>query len=492
MNLDSLEQNIQSGSDALGLSGGFLLWLLFAAIVIAVLVGWRLLLRSRGGPAAPASLATDDSALGEEMRHSMRRQQWIALLLIAVFFGGFVGWSSTFKLASGVVAPGVVTPEGRTRPVQHLEGGIVSKVLVRDGDHVSVNQPLVVLEGIRARSEVQILADQRDVLRVQLARLNAEQAGEDSFVTEIPAAAGAGVREAAEHESEMFRTRRQSMETRNSVLETRRGQLLEEIKGVEDQIVSINDQLSLLNEETADAQTLFDQQLERRSRLLALKRNATQLTGQRAQAEASIARAGQAISEVATQMENLRADFREEVSKEIAAVQSNLLRIEAQLTADEDVLGRTTIVAPEAGTVKGLRVTSAHVVVAPGAVLLEIVPDNAELLMDVQLSPMDIDNVTQGQTAQVHLLSYSERNMPQVEGTVERISADRYVDENTGAPYFLALVSVDMEQIHAVAPNVQILPGMPVQVVIRTGEQTLADYLIGPLMRSLGRSFREA
>jgi HlyD family secretion protein/epimerase transport system membrane fusion protein len=175
----------------------------------------------------------------------------------------------------------------------------------------------------------------------------------------------------------------------------------------------------------------------------------------------------------------------------MSEVRSELVEIVNQLLTSEDVLARTTLTAPDSGIVVGLTATAENAVVTPGDIILEIVPEDAALLIDVRVSPLDIDDVREGQMAQVHLLAYKQRHMPRFDGTVRYVSADSLTDEQTGTNYFLARVAVDENVLHELAPDVDVIPGMPAEVMIETGEQTVFDYLIGPLNQTLRRSFRE-
>ena len=191
-------------------------------------------------------------------------------------------------------------------------------------------------------------------------------------------------------------------------------------------------------------------------------------------------------------MESIRFQFVESVDQQIGEIRSEMVRIGNELKSKSDVLTRTTINAPDEGIIVGLQVTSKQAVIRPGDVILEIVPENAELLIDAQVSPIDIDDIREGLAAQVHLSAYKQRHMPRIQGVVKHVSADRYEDERTGTPYFLARIAIDPGELEQLAPGVAILPGMPAEVMIRTGEQTLLNYLISPIMDSLRRSFREA
>ena len=491
----------------------------------------------------------DGFALSDRMLTGIDRQKRIAFTLIALFFGGLIVWSLVFPLASAAIAPGIISPEGARRPVQHLEGGIIAEVLVRDGDRVIKGQPLVVLRETRAKAQVNQLLDQRSILQMRLRRLLAERRLEEVFepsVIDIETPDRIGLHDqgydgdvfqvqagsisprllhaleamrserratmnqndaaverkrraspkselanALDMELEIFRSRRESLLSQERISQTQISQLREEIQGLKDQIISVDDQLALIREEAKDAKALLDKGLGRKPRLLALQRQQAELEGQRATAIARIARANQSISETEAQISDLRTRYIEAADREMSEVRSELVQISNQLLASEDVLARTTLTAPDSGIVVGLTATAENAVVRPGDIILEIVPEDAALLIDAQVSPLDIDDVRKGQMAQVHLLAYKQRHMPRFEGTVQYVSADSLTDERTGINYFLARVAVDENVLHDLAPDVDIIAGMPAEVMIATGEQTLFDYLVGPLNQTLRRSFRE-
>ena len=467
-------------------------------------------------PARP----TAGSALSDRMTASINRQKRFAYALIALFFGGFLGWATVFDLASAAIAPGIVSPEGGARlPVQHFEGGIISEVLIKDGDRVKKGQPLIILQETRAKSQVNQLADQRAILEMRLQRLTAERRLEEKFepnigvvdlndgfgltnrkvdktnvsneITPTVGSAKSELANALNMEAEIFHSRRESLLSQEKILKTQISQLHEEINGLKKQIGSIDTQLDLIKEEIGDLQTLLDKGLGRKPPLLAKKREKANLLGQRATATARIARANQSISQSNAQISDLQTRYVEATDREMSEVRTELVRIVNQLENSEDVLARTTLSAPESGVVVGLTTSTENAVVRPGDIILEIVPGEAALLIDAKVSPLDIDDVREGQKAQIILPAYKQRHMPRVYGIVQYVSADSLTDERTGAVYFLARVSVDEDVLHEIAPDIEISDGMLADVMTATGEQTLFNYLIGPFNQSLRRSFRE-
>lgn len=430
--------------------------------------------------------------LADDMIASMGRHKLAMVVIGALFFGGFGGWAATFELASAAVAPGVVSPEGSRRPVQHLEGGIVRAVLVREGERVRAGAPLIVLEDVQARAQVDLLLDQRTMLEIRLQRLRAERESAERFQSSIDAADKPELHEVLAQEREQFRSRRASLEGQVAIQRSRIAQVTEEIAGLERQAAELERQSLLVEEELAGARTLLEKGHERRPRVLALERQLSEITADRAAALARIARARENAAEAEGQIAAIRYAFAEGVEQETAQARTQLVQIANQLSAHNDVLLRRTVHAPETGVVIGLRVTSSLAVVRPGDVIAEIVPDEAPLLIDAQVQPVDIDDVREGLDAQVHLSAFKQRFLPRVTGTVRYVSADRHVDERSGMPYFIARVEIPADALESLGPGIEIIAGMPAEVMIVTGRQTMLDYLLGPLMQALNRSFREA
>ena len=417
------------------------------------------------------------------------------VVVVLLFFGGFGTWSTMAPLSSAAVASGVVSPDGSRRTVQHLEGGIIQEILVRDGDRVEMGQRLVVLEDVAARSERDMRETRFYALSAVEARLVAElnQRETIEFPLELLLASQSDWDLAAALADQRihFETRAAGFANRTGILEARIAALQEEIAGLQVQIESQERQLALIDEEIAGVQQLVDQGLERRPRLLALQRSQAEIDGSIGANVAAIARAEQVIGETQLQILDLESNLREEVAGSLANLRAEIATIEEELRAREDVLARTLVTAPVSGTVVGLQFHTIGGVVRSGDPILDIVPDDDELIIDARLTPTDIDSVTPGQSAEVHLLAYAQRNMPRLTGQVRDVSADRLVDDVTGEPYFRARVEVGPDALAELGDDVVLSPGMPVEVMIATGEQTVLDYVAGPLLRSFNRAFRE-
>ena len=428
------------------------------------------------------------------LRRSLRGPVLIGLAVVSLFFGGLGSWTAVAPLASAAIAPGVISPDGNRRTVQHLEGGIIREIMVRDGDRVSAGDPLMVLSDAQPQASHQLLMSQYRMLSATRSRLHAEQLDLPmvTFPDWLEADRGnADVAALLEIQGRQFETRRLTLSGRADILRRRIAQLLEEIAGLEAEIVSQTTQLALIDEEIEGVAGLVAQGLERRPRLLALQRSKAEIEGALAQNRAAIARAEQGIGEAELQILTLRVERADEVAAELNQVQTELLTLEERLSASNDVLRRLEVTAPIGGTVMGLRFHSADGVVGPGEAIADIVPFDEDLLVDARVSPLDIDVVRPGLVAQVHLSAYPQRNLPRIEGTVRQVSADSFVDETTGQSYYLARVEVDRERLASLDQDIDLLPGMPAEVMIYTGERTVLDYFADPVISTVRRSMRE-
>jgi HlyD family secretion protein/epimerase transport system membrane fusion protein len=340
----------------------------------------------------------------------------LGLLVVGLFVAVFFVWGATAPLDEGAIASGRISPEGSSRTVQHLEGGIIDELVVRDGDTVEAGAPLVVLRSIQARASYQVFLSRQHLLRAQMARLEAERLGlaEAVFPEDLIAE-----RMASEEIDNMLATQEALFERRDalhrsrvSILNQRVAQLRTEIDGLEEQISAQDRRSLLINEEIVGFSTLVDQELAPRPRLLALQREQANIDEQRARAVSSIARARQQIGETEMQLIAMDAQRLDEVVEEMNTVQAELAEVNERLRASEDVLERTVVTAPISGTIVNLRYKTEGGVIQSGAPILEIVPADEALIIEARLSPLDIDAVEPGLPATVHLSALSQRELP--------------------------------------------------------------------------------
>jgi len=416
------------------------------------------------------------------------------IVVLAVFFGGFGAWAVTAPLNGAVMGNAVVMVEGNRKSVQHLDGGIVKEIRVKEGDLVREGDVLIVLDDSLLRSQFDIFAQQGAMLAASQARLIAEQNG-DATITfprellkdrgllpYVDTAIGGQLRE--------FASRKSAIEGQENVLQQRIAQLQEQIKGAESRIAAYRAQLQSVNDEKESLADLIAKQLILKSRVLQLERTASGLQGQIGDTEGTIAQARKAIGEYTEQIAQLRKDQAETIARDLRDTQLKLLDNGPRLQNAKTALQRLEIRSPYAGKVVGLSVFSVGGVIRPGEKVLDIVPGATALVVQAQVSVEDISDIRPGMAAEVHFTSYKQRIIPLIHGVVKEISADRLTNEKTGVPYYLVQVEVDRNEL-AASPQVQLYPGMPATVMITTEARSALDYLVGPLVASFDHAFRQ-
>jgi HlyD family secretion protein len=439
---------------------------------------------------APHGFRTVDVAA---LRQSLRWPVRLGLLVMMIFAASFVGWGAFVPLAGGAVAPGVISPDGDRKTVQHLEGGIIAQLIVRDGDVVGVGQPLVLLESLQPKATHDMLLAQQWTLLATHARLVAEQAGntEVQFPRALVNSTDERLQVVLEGQRRLFNDRLTTHIARKDVLRQRIEQLNEQVKGYQAQVDSSNVQLDLIAEELVGKEALLRKNYITKPEVLKLQRAVAEIEGRRGEYMGAIARAQQQIGETQLQMLMTDAERTDQVTTRLEQLRVELATVTEKLGASVDILKRTVIAAPIAGVVLNLRFKTNGGVLKPAEPILDIVPAEDILLIDARISPVDIDVVRVGLQAKVQLTAYSGRNVPRLNGIVKTVSADRIVDEGSRQPYYLARVHVDREEIRQLHAGIELIPGMPAEVLIVTGERTMAEYLFQPFLDALWRSFRE-
>jgi HlyD family secretion protein/epimerase transport system membrane fusion protein len=445
--------------------------------------------RSRGRPLAPVLFAV---ALPDPSKPDIRRQARLGNALILLFVIVFGGWGWFAPLDGGAVAPGVVNPDSGKKTVQHLEGGIIAELPVREGDAVRTGQALVVLESTQARAAHEALVQQRLSLLARKARLDAEKAGHGRI--EFPGelrSAEPQIRSIVDAQQEMFDTRRSTHASRRDILGQRIEQLLHQIKGAEAQVESASKQIEFIGEELKAKEYLVARGLTPKPEALRLKRADAEISGKRGEYMAEIARARQQIGESRMQLLAVDAERADQIAGDAEKVRAELTEVTEKLQSSADVVRRTVVAAPVNGTVVDIKFKTIGGVVQRGEPIMSIVPAGDELIVEARLTPVDVKAVHSGLEAQIHLSAYSSRVVPKIPGTVRTVSADRLMDDSTHQPYYLARVAVDRPTLERIAPRIDLIPGMPVEVLVVTERRTMMDYLTKPFRDALWRSFRE-
>jgi len=414
--------------------------------------------------------------------------------LIGVFVIGFGTWSVVAPLESAAVAVGSVVSESSRKTIQHLEGGIISAILVHDGDRVTAGQTLIRLDDTKARTTLLALRGQLWDAKAREARLIAERDGAATIdfppdllaqQSEPPVAA------ALAGQQKIFDARRSLVESKTAAIRERINQVHEEINGHQAEVVALETRVKLLQEEVGGVKQLVASGLERKSRLLQLERDLADADGKRGDTLAQIARAKQTIAEAEIDILSLQNDRQKDVADELRETQKKGHELAEQVQAAADVLARDDVKAPENGTITDLRVHTPGGVISPGEALLDLVPEADRLVVEVQVRPEDIDRVHEGLPAQVRLLPYKQRRTPMLTAKVTYVSADRLVDKRTERPYYTAKLRIDEKELAALGNEVKMVPGMPSEAMIQTGETTVAAYALSPILDSFHRAFRE-
>jgi HlyD family secretion protein len=427
-------------------------------------------------------------------RPDIQRPTFWGMIVLIGFVGSFGTWAAVAPLSSAAVASGSVVVDTSRKTVQHLEGGIVNQILVREGERVAAGQPLVRLDTTQAETTWQVHHGQLIATRALEARLMAER--DDLNAVRFPPTlenmtrTDATVLDVLEGQRTIFEARRTALEGQQQILSERVGQLQSQIEGLRAQERGALAQLDLIHEEIVDVRALVDKGLERRPRLRALERQGADLTGQLGEYRGNIAKTEQAIGETRLQMIDVVNRRTEEVVTELRDAQTKSADLLEKVRAAEDVLQRRDILAPVGGSVVNLKTVTPGGVVAPGAALLEIVPEDDKLMIQAQIRPTDIDVVRPGLAAKVHLTAFKARITPAMDGQLVYVSADSLTDERTKTQYYDARIEVDRHELERLK-YVHLYPGMPVQTMVVTGERTLLNYLVQPLYDSLTRAFRE-
>lgn len=349
------------------------------------------------------------------------------------------------------------------------------------------------MDETQARASHAIVLGQHRLAQARLARLQAELADADEMAVPPELARRSGEPEIAgilTGQRNLFFARRESYRGQVSILERKLGQLREEIQAMQSQERATTQQIGFINEEMKGINELVRRGLERRPRLLALQRANAELVGQRGRLQSSAAAARQTIGQTEFEIIDLKNARRGDIVSQIEATQKELASLSEQLVAAADLLRRMKVLAPQDGTVVAIQVFTPGGVIKGGEPIMDIVPQADQLVVDAKVRPVDIDVVRTGQRADIALVSYKRRVVPQVAGTVTNVSADLLTDPRTGDGYYVARIQVDAAEL-ARLEGVELYPGMPVDAYILTGRRTALDYLLSPITTGLRRTFRE-
>ncbi|PSM18321.1 HlyD family type I secretion periplasmic adaptor subunit [Nitratireductor sp. StC3] len=431
------------------------------------------------------------------LRDRIRSPLRIATLFSVLFFAGFGTWSALAPLTGAAVAHGFIGVENKRQTIQHLEGGIIERIIAREGDRVEAGDLLVRLDDTVPKSTYDLLEGQYVDLIVERARLEAEQV--EAEVIEWPdllavVSDRTRVTRAMRVQQELFQARREALASRAGLLNAGIRQLEEQIRGLDAQESATQRQRGLVRKETAAVEQLVEQGLQSRPRLYALQRTSAQMDGALGDIASQKAQARLLIGKSRLELLDLKTQTRNQVVGDLRDLSARIADMQPRLRAARDKLNRLELRAPMAGTIVGMQFHTEGGVIGPGAPVLDLVPTDAPYVIEARLSPQDIDIVRAGLPAEIRLVAFSSRITPTLPGRVVHVSADSLFDRKSEQSYYEIKVELQVDPLllrqHKVDLD-KLYPGMPVEVMLVTGQRTLLDYVLQPVTDMFARAFRE-
>jgi HlyD family secretion protein len=449
----------------------------------------------------PANSSLVEGQLAQDvMKDGAASQLLLGAVVAGLFFVGFLGWAVLTPLDAAAYGQGTIAVEGHRQTIQHKDGGIITALNVQEGSHVTAGQVLISLAPAEVEAAERSMAAQVIGLEAQHARLQAEQNGSSAIKPPEDFALLTGqsrveAEQAMELQRREMRARASSLSSQEAVLHQRAAQIQRAIEGYDNQISTTMTQSGLINDELKGTKSLAAHGYASQNRVRALERDDAGLAGQRADLAANAARSQAQIGETQMQALSLKNDKAENTAKDLRDAEFQLDDLLPKLKALKEQLAQTEIRAPVAGQVVGLTVFTVGGVVTPGAKLMDIVPDNAPLVIEAQLPPNNADQIYAGQKTEVRITSMNDRHLPILTGTISRISADSFVDEKSGAHYFTIEVTIPDDEAAEIrnirGPRAGLRAGLPVQVVIPLRKRTAFQFLLEPLSQAIWKSGHE-
>ncbi|MBX7134085.1 MAG: HlyD family type I secretion periplasmic adaptor subunit [Fimbriimonadaceae bacterium] len=428
-----------------------------------------------------------------ELGRSIRRHLVAALGVAVLVIFGVGGWASTTKLAGAVMAAGQLVVDSNIKKVQHPTGGVVGELNVRDGAQVKAGDIVMRLDETQTRATYAILARGLDELNARRARLEAERDDKPEFSLPpelLDRRGDTDVARILSGERRLFELRRSARAGQKAQLREREAQLQQEVRGLTDQASAKKHEIELIRIELEAMLELRQKNLVPISRVTALERDATRIEGERGQLIAAIAQTRGKIAETTLQVIQVDQDLRSEVAKELSEIRAKTAELSERKVAAEDQLNRVNIRAPLDGKIHQLAVHTVGGVINPGEPIMLVVPDGDALMVEARVAPQDIDQVRYEQPVVLRFTAFNQRTTPEINGKVSRVSADLTQDQRTGLGYYTVRVMFNETQFATLGLG-DLVPGMPVEAFIQTGERTALSYLVKPLQDQVARAFRE-
>jgi HlyD family secretion protein len=414
--------------------------------------------------------------------------------IVFITFGVLGGWAAVAKLDSAVFAPGTISLEGNRKVVQHLEGGIVEEIRVKEADMVNEGDVLLRLSGVEAYSNLEVIKTRLNMARVAEARLLAERKMADriDLPDDIdPDTASKDLKAVIADQRDRFKARRSIMKSRTDILSSRVDQTKEQIEGLELQKSALERRVENFSHMVERMRSGQEKGLVQSNVLSQREDEMIQIEASLGQVISEIAQARNVISETELEALQIEQEYRERANSELEEVRSEISELEQRKTVAEDILGRTEIRAPGSGTIQNLKVHTVGSVIRAGDVLMELVPENEELIVNARVSPRDIDNVSPGLETEVRFTAFKTKLTPIMLGKVESVSNDVITPENPQEmPYYLARIDVDDKDVPKDIEG-RLTAGMPADVIITTGERTVLNFIASPLLDAVRKSLIE-
>ena len=431
------------------------------------------------------------STLAYDPQAAIKRTLRTAAVVLGALVLGAGGLAATTGVSGAVIAQGQVVVASDVKKVQHPTGGVVSAIRVADGMHVRAGDVLLELDPTVASADASIVGGAVDALAVRQARLEAERDARPlRWPPELLARrSDPAVAQAIKDETRLFQLRAAARQAQGSQLKERALQLKQEIDGFEGQAKAKQQEIVLVQQELTGVRKLYAQSLVTLSRLNALERSQVELNSDVAQLQSQTAEAKGRIAEIQLQIIQLAQDGRTDAGNQLNDVENRLAELRQRKVAADDQYRRITIKAPQDGVVDKLSVHAAGAVIAPGAEILDIVPDKDRLQVEAKIRTADVDKVKPGQTAMLRFSAFNVRTTPEIKAQVEHISADAHTEERTGAPYYLVRIAVPASE--TARNGMKLEPGMPVESFIQTERRSMLSYVLKPLTDQFRRAFRE-
>jgi HlyD family type I secretion membrane fusion protein len=429
------------------------------------------------------------------------KQRWSArstliwgFLTLLVLVGGFGAWSVLSNITGAVIAMGQIEVDQNRQVIQHPDGGVVSEILVKEGDTVQIGDMLIRLDDTQIRSELAVIEGQLFEVLARRARFEAERDGATALIFDplLMEADPEAVAELMDGQQRLFEARLDTALQEKNQLIKRREQIGNQVQGIEAQQVALESQLDLIGQELADQQSLLDRGLAQSSRVLALQRERASLTGQAGELTATAAEAASRITETDIEILRIEATRREDAITRLRDLQFNEIELSEKRRSMMTQLERMDIRAPVSGIVYGMTVFAPRSVIRAAEPLMFLIPQDRPLVITTQINPIHIDQIFVGQEVGIRFSAFDQRTTQEMRGKIVQISADAFQDQNSGMSYYRAEVELDPGEIENIPAGLTLLPGMPVEAFIRTEDRSPLAYLLHPLTTYFTRAFRES